>query len=76
MTALRVGVLAIQGDFEAHRRMLDGLGADVTEVRVPDELEGLDGLVIPGGESTTITMTTSAAATPSAGSCRASRRTW
>jgi 5'-phosphate synthase pdxT subunit len=53
---LRVGVLAIQGDFEAHRRMLEGLGADVTEVRTPAELEGLDGLVIPGGESTTITM--------------------
>jgi 5'-phosphate synthase pdxT subunit len=53
---LRVGVLAIQGDFEAHRRMLEGLGADVTEVRNPAELEGLDGLVIPGGESTTITM--------------------
>ncbi|HET9120390.1 MAG TPA: pyridoxal 5'-phosphate synthase glutaminase subunit PdxT [Solirubrobacterales bacterium] len=53
---LRVGVLAIQGDFEAHRRMLEGIGADVTEVRNPAELEGLDGLVIPGGESTTITM--------------------
>ena len=53
---LRVGVLAIQGDFEAHRRMLEGLGADVTEIRTPAEIEALDGLVIPGGESTTITM--------------------
>jgi 5'-phosphate synthase pdxT subunit len=52
--ALRVGVLAIQGDFEAHRRMLFSLGAEVSEVRAPDRLEGLDGLVIPGGESTTI----------------------
>jgi pyridoxal 5'-phosphate synthase pdxT subunit len=53
---LRIGVLALQGDFEAHRRMLDSLGADAREVRRPAELEGLDGLVIPGGESTTITM--------------------
>jgi 5'-phosphate synthase pdxT subunit len=53
---LQIGVLAIQGDFEAHRRMLEGLGADVVEVRTPPELEALDGLVIPGGESTTITM--------------------
>jgi pyridoxal 5'-phosphate synthase pdxT subunit len=53
---LRIGVLAIQGDFEAHRRMLESLGAKVAEVRTPDVLPGLDGLVIPGGESTTITM--------------------
>jgi pyridoxal 5'-phosphate synthase pdxT subunit len=53
---LRIGVLAIQGDFEAHRRMLVSLGADATEVRTSAELEGLDGLVIPGGESTTISM--------------------
>jgi 5'-phosphate synthase pdxT subunit len=51
---LRIGVLAIQGGFEAHVRMLRGLGADSREVRVAAELEGLDGLVIPGGESTTI----------------------
>jgi 5'-phosphate synthase pdxT subunit len=51
-----VGVLALQGDFEAHGRMLRDLGADVREVRVPADLEGLDGLVIPGGESTTITL--------------------
>jgi 5'-phosphate synthase pdxT subunit len=53
---LRVGVLAIQGDFEAHRRMLAALGAEASEVRTPAVLEGLDGLVIPGGESTTISM--------------------
>jgi pyridoxal 5'-phosphate synthase pdxT subunit len=54
--ALKVGVLAIQGDFEAHRRMLTSLGARTSEVRTPEQLEGLDGLVIPGGESTTISM--------------------
>jgi 5'-phosphate synthase pdxT subunit len=53
---LRVGVLALQGDFEAHRRMLAELGAEVNEVRTPSGLDGLDGLVIPGGESTTISM--------------------
>jgi len=51
---LRVGVLALQGDFEAHARILRQLGAEVSEVRTPADLEGLDGLVIPGGESTTI----------------------
>jgi pyridoxal 5'-phosphate synthase pdxT subunit len=51
-----IGVLALQGDFEAHARMLRGLGAEVREVRTPADLEGLDGLVIPGGESTTITL--------------------
>jgi 5'-phosphate synthase pdxT subunit len=51
-----VGVLALQGDFAAHGRMLRDLGADVREVRVPADLEGLDGLVIPGGESTTMTL--------------------
>jgi pyridoxal 5'-phosphate synthase pdxT subunit len=53
---LRIGVLAVQGGFEAHVLMLRGLGADAREVRVPGELEDLDGLVIPGGESTTIEM--------------------
>ena len=52
----RVGVLALQGDFAAHREMLEELGAEVVEVRVPGDLEGLDGLVIPGGESTTMTL--------------------
>ena len=51
-----VGVLAIQGDFEAHAKALRALGADPHEVRVPADLEGLDGLVIPGGESTTMTL--------------------
>jgi 5'-phosphate synthase pdxT subunit len=51
---LRVGVLAIQGDFEAHARILRQLGAETGEVRTPGQLDGLDGLVIPGGESTTI----------------------
>jgi len=53
---LRIGVLAIQGDFEAHRSMLASLGAEASEVREPEALSGLDGLVIPGGESTTISM--------------------
>jgi 5'-phosphate synthase pdxT subunit len=51
-----IGVLALQGDFEAHTKMLRGLGAEVREVRVPADLEGLDGLVMPGGESTTMTL--------------------
>jgi 5'-phosphate synthase pdxT subunit len=51
---LRVGVLALQGDFEAHARILRQLGAEVSEVRTPADLDGLDGLVVPGGESTTI----------------------
>jgi pyridoxal 5'-phosphate synthase pdxT subunit len=55
-TDLRIGVLAVQGGFEAHVRMLRGLGAETREVRTPEELIDLDGLVIPGGESTTITM--------------------
>lgn len=54
MPELRVGVLAIQGGFEAHVEMLRKLGAEAREIRVPADLEGLDGLVIPGGESTTI----------------------
>jgi 5'-phosphate synthase pdxT subunit len=51
-----IGVLALQGGFAAHARMLRGLGADVREVRVPQNLLGLDGLVIPGGESTVMTL--------------------
>ncbi|MFZ1155109.1 MAG: pyridoxal 5'-phosphate synthase glutaminase subunit PdxT [Solirubrobacteraceae bacterium] len=51
-----VGVLALQGDFEAHGRVLLRLGATVREVRSPADLDGLDGLVIPGGESTTMTL--------------------
>jgi len=49
-------VLALQGGFAAHAAVLRGLGADVREVRVPGDLDGLDGLVIPGGESTTMTL--------------------
>ena len=51
-----VGVLALQGDFAAHARVLRSLGAEVREVRTPAGLEGLNGLVIPGGESTTMTL--------------------
>jgi pyridoxal 5'-phosphate synthase pdxT subunit len=51
---MRIGVLALQGAFREHARALRKLGADVVEVRLPEELDGLDGLVIPGGESTTI----------------------
>ena len=50
----RIGVLALQGAFREHAAALGKLGADVVEVRLPEELHGLDGLVIPGGESTTI----------------------
>jgi 5'-phosphate synthase pdxT subunit len=53
MEPLRIGVLAVQGNFREHAAMLRRLGADPVEVRKADELEGLDGLVIPGGESTT-----------------------
>jgi 5'-phosphate synthase pdxT subunit len=52
--SVRIGVLALQGAFREHARVLRSLGADVVEVRRPEELDGLDGLVIPGGESTTI----------------------
>lgn len=51
-----VGVLALQGGFEAHGRVLRGLGSGVREVRTVADLDGLDGLVIPGGESTTMTL--------------------
>jgi 5'-phosphate synthase pdxT subunit len=51
-----VGVLALQGDFEAHSRMLQALGAEPRIVRTPKDLDGLDGLVMPGGESTTMTL--------------------
>jgi pyridoxal 5'-phosphate synthase pdxT subunit len=51
-----VGVLALQGDFEAHTNILRRLGAHPREVRVPGDLAGLDGLIIPGGESTVMTL--------------------
>jgi pyridoxal 5'-phosphate synthase pdxT subunit len=56
MSAPVIGVLALQGDFEAHAKVLAELGATAREVRVPADLDGLDGLVIPGGESTTMTL--------------------
>jgi 5'-phosphate synthase pdxT subunit len=52
----RIGVLALQGDFEAHGRILRSLGAEPVEVRVPADLESLDALVIPGGESTVMSL--------------------
>jgi pyridoxal 5'-phosphate synthase pdxT subunit len=55
-SGLRIGVLAIQGGFEAHLAKLRELGSDAREVRDAADLEGLDGLVIPGGESTAISM--------------------
>ena len=51
---MQIGILALQGDFAEHRLMLTRLGVTVTEVRLPEQLEGLSGLIIPGGESTTI----------------------
>jgi 5'-phosphate synthase pdxT subunit len=53
MEPLRIGVLAVQGNFREHVRMLRSLGAEAVEVRKAEQLAGLDGLVIPGGESTT-----------------------
>lgn len=50
----RVGVLALQGDFEAHERALTNAGAKAVSVRTPGDLETLDGLILPGGESTTM----------------------
>jgi 5'-phosphate synthase pdxT subunit len=54
-TALRIGVLAVQGNFREHAAVLRRLGVTVLEVRKAEELDGLDGLIIPGGESTAIT---------------------
>jgi 5'-phosphate synthase pdxT subunit len=50
---MKIGVLALQGDFDAHRRRLEELGADVVLIKKPEQLDALDGLVIPGGESGT-----------------------
>jgi pyridoxal 5'-phosphate synthase pdxT subunit len=55
MAGFVIGVLASQGDFAAHARVLRSLGAEPVEVRTPEQLDEIDGLVIPGGESTTIT---------------------
>ncbi|HBS60507.1 MAG TPA: pyridoxal 5'-phosphate synthase glutaminase subunit PdxT [Firmicutes bacterium] len=51
---MKIGVLALQGAFREHRQMLEQCGADVIEVRKPEDVEQIDGLIIPGGESTTI----------------------
>lgn len=51
---MKIGVLALQGDFAEHQVMLESLGVDVVQVRLPGHLEGLNGLIMPGGESTTI----------------------
>jgi 5'-phosphate synthase pdxT subunit len=51
---MKIGVLALQGDFAEHMTMLKRLGVETAEVRLPAHLNGLDGLIIPGGESTTI----------------------
>src|SRR2546422_5403159 len=50
---MKIGVLALQGDFDAHRRRLEELGAEVVFVKKPEQLDEIDGLVIPGGESST-----------------------
>jgi 5'-phosphate synthase pdxT subunit len=50
---VKIGILAVQGDFAAHAEMLDALGAETLEVRTPADLDGCDGLILPGGESTT-----------------------
>jgi len=52
---VKIGVLAVQGAFREHAQKLGDLGADVVEVRLPEQLDGLEGLVIPGGETTTMT---------------------
>ena len=56
MSQLKVGVLALQGDFDCHLNHLRLLGASSHEIRLPHQLSGLDGLIIPGGESTTMNM--------------------
>lgn len=50
---MKIGILAVQGDFEAHAAMLAGMGVETVEVRTREDLEGCDGLILPGGESTT-----------------------
>ena len=50
---MKIGVLAIQGDYEAHKARLEQLGAEVMLVRKPEQLDAIDGIVIPGGESST-----------------------
>jgi 5'-phosphate synthase pdxT subunit len=50
---VKIGILAVQGDFAAHAAMLAGMGIETVEVRTPEDLAGCDGLILPGGESTT-----------------------
>ena len=50
----RIGVLALQGDFAEHKKAIQGVSAEAVEIRLPQQLDGLDGLIIPGGESTTL----------------------
>jgi 5'-phosphate synthase pdxT subunit len=50
---MKIGVLALQGDFDAHRKRLQELGAEVVLIKKPEQLDGIDGLIIPGGESST-----------------------
>jgi len=52
-TFMKIGVLALQGDFDAHRKRLQELGAEVLLIKNPEQLDGIDGLIIPGGESST-----------------------
>ncbi len=54
MAKPKIGIFAIQGDFEKHYEVFDGLGAEVFYVKLPEEFEGIDGLVLPGGESPTM----------------------
>ena len=51
---MKVGVLALQGAFREHREVLDALGVSSSEIRTPQELAGVDALILPGGESTTL----------------------
>ena len=53
MGIMKIGILAVQGDFEAHAAMLAGIGVESVEVRTRADLEGCDGLILPGGVSTT-----------------------
>ncbi|RDI94783.1 pyridoxal 5'-phosphate synthase glutaminase subunit PdxT [Meiothermus sp. QL-1] len=53
---MKIGVMALQGDFREHKEVLASLGVEAREVRLPEDLAGLEGLIVPGGESTTIGM--------------------
>lgn len=53
---MRIGILALQGAYDAHRKVIDALGHETSLIRTPPEMEGISGLIVPGGESTTIWM--------------------